>query len=165
MARNRHFRIDGLEEWQRGLIQASSGSKLNRTKERILRTTGLRLQEYLDDLTPARTGRLKQSMTVGNPDNVFEIVVGNTSYVVTGTNVEYAPYVNDGFTQEAGRFVPGEWRSGTFHYIPNHHTGMLLKGAVIPGARMFEKAMDYIEDDMQQIIDFEFRRLFQDLFR
>ncbi|MED3571959.1 HK97 gp10 family phage protein [Cytobacillus praedii] len=163
MANNRYFTIDGLDDWQRGLM-AMNGAALDRTKDRILRTTALRLQEYLDDLTPARTGRLRGSMNVGQPGNVFEIEVGNRSYVFVGTNVEYAQYVNDGFEQEKGRFVPGEWRSGTFHYIPWHHTGMVLTGKVIPGARMFEKSMDYVEDDMERIIEFEFRRLYRELF-
>jgi hypothetical protein len=163
MGRNRYFNIEGLDEWQRGLMEANSEA-FDRTKDRILRTTALRLQEYLDDLTPARTGRLKGSMSMGHSNNVFEIVVGNNSYVFTGTNVEYAQYVNDGFTQEAGRFVPGEWRSGTFHYIPGHESGMVLTGQVIPGARMFEKAMDYVEGDMDRIVEFEFRRLYRELF-
>ncbi|WP_332648891.1 HK97 gp10 family phage protein [Lysinibacillus sp. 54212] len=163
MARNRRFSIDGLEEWQQGLINMN-GEAVDRMKDRILRTTALRLQEYLDDLTPARTGRLKGSMSMGHPDNVFEIVVGKRSYAVVGTNVEYAQYVNDGFTQEKGRFVPGEWRSGTFHYLPGHSKGMVLTGKVVPGARMFEKAMDYVNDDMDQIVEFEFRRLYSELF-
>lgn len=163
MARNRHFNIEGLDEWQRGLMEAE-GEAFDRTKDRILRTAGLRLQEYLDDLTPARTGRLKGSMSMGHADNVFEIAVGNNSYVFTGTNVEYAQAVNDGFTQEAGRFVPGEWRSGTFHYIPGHSKGMVLTGKVIPGARMFEKSMDYLEGDMERIVEFEFRRMYRELF-
>lgn len=157
--------IDQLEDWQRGLMQMADSAALDRTKDRILRTTGLRLQEYLDDLTPVAPGggRLKQSMTSSGADNIFDISVGTNSYVFTGTNLEYAPYVNDGFTQQAGRFVPGEWRGDTFHYMPGHDGGMVLTGKVIPGARMFEKSMDYIEEDMPTIIEFEFRRLYQDL--
>jgi hypothetical protein len=161
--RGRGITIEGLEEWQRGLVEMG-GPAFDRMQDRALRTTGLRIQEYLDDLTPARAGRLKGSMSQGHPDNVFEIVVGNRSYVVVGTNVEYAQYVNDGFTQEKGRFVPGEWRSGTFHYMPGHNEGMVLTGKIIPGAKMFEKSMDYIEDDMPRILEFEFRRLYGDVF-
>lgn len=160
---SRNFEIEGLEEWQRGLAKMN-GESFDRMKDRVLRTTGLRIQEYLDDLTPARTGRLKGSMSMGHPDNVFQVVVGNQSYVVTGTNVEYAQHVNDGFQQEKGRFVPGEWRSGTFHYIPGHKEGMVLTGQIIAGAKMFEKSMDYVEDDMPQILEFEFRRLYSELF-
>lgn len=166
MGRRFGLTIDQLEDWQKGLVQMAKGPKLDRTKDRILRTTGLRLQEYLDDLTPVAPGggRLKQSMSSGGADNVFEISVGNNSYVFTGTNLEYAPYVNDGFEQKKGRFVPGEWRGDTFHYIPGHSGGMVLTGKVVPGARMFEKAMDSIEEDIPQILEFEFRRLYRDLF-
>lgn len=163
MARGKSFTVDSLEEWQKALLQLE-GPGLDRMKDRVLRTAGLRMQEYLDDLTPVQSGRLKQSMTIGDTDNVFEVVVGKKSYVLTGTNVEYAEAVNDGHTQRKGRFVPGEWRSGTFHYIPGHDKGMVLTGAVIEGARMFEKAMQYIEDDLQPILDFEFRRLYRELF-
>lgn len=163
--RTRGFTIDGLDEWQRALL-TMEGPGLDRMKDRVLRTTGLRLQEYLDDLTPVAPGggRLKQSMSMGGTDNVFEINVGRNSYVIVGTNVEYAEAVNDGHTQRKGRFVPGEWRGPTFHYIPGHDKGMVLTGKVIEGARMFEKAMDYIEGDMDQIIEFEFRRLYNELF-
>lgn len=155
--------IDGLEEWQQGLVRMG-GPGMERLKDRVLRTAGLRAQEYLDDLTPVQSGRLKGSMTMGGADNVFDLQVGSQSYVVVGTNVEYATYVNDGFTQEAGRFVPGFWSSGTFHYVPNYGSGMVLKGKIIPGAKMFEKTMDYLEDDVPQILEFEFRRLYNELF-
>jgi hypothetical protein len=161
----RGIHIDRLDEWQRGLLQMADEG-VERMKDRVLRTAGLRLQEYLDDLTPVAPGggRLKGSMTQGHPDNVFQLQVGQQSYVVVGTNVEYAPYVNDGFQQEKGRFVPGEWRGDTFHYIPGHGSGMVLTGKIVPGAKMFEKSMDYLEDDMDRIIEFEFRRLYAELF-
>ncbi|XJZ25953.1 HK97 gp10 family phage protein [Bacillota bacterium Lsc_1132] len=157
------LQINGLEDWQKGLLKAERGA-VDRMKDRVLRTAGLRTQEYLDNLTPVRTGRLKGSMTMGAPGNVFNINVGRNSFVFTGTAVEYATYVNDGFTQEKGRFVPGFWRNGTFHYIPGYPDGMVLTGKVVAGAHMFEKAMDYMEEDMPQILEFEFRRLYRELF-
>lgn len=165
MASGRNVEIDGLEEWQQVLVQMG-GAGFDRMKDRSLRTIGLRMQEYLDDLTPVAPGggRLKQSMSMGGAGNVFDVVVGNRSYVFTGTNVEYAEPVNDGHEQRKGRFVPGEWKSGTFHYIPGHNKGMVLTGKVIPGAFMFDKAMDYIERDIPQVLDFEFRRLYNELF-
>lgn len=165
MSRRRTFILEGVEEWQQALVEMG-GPGLDRMKDRVLRTAALRTQEYLDDLTPVSPGggRLKQSMTAGDPDNVFEIQVGDRSHVFIGTNVEYAEAVNDGFKQRKGRFVPGEWRGETFHYIPGHETGMVLTGKVIPGARMFEKALDYVEGDMDTIINFEFRRLYNELF-
>jgi hypothetical protein len=157
--------IKDLDKWQRWL-NSLEDEAVDRMKNRVLRTAAFRLQEYLDDLTPTAPGggRLKGSMSVGDKDNVFKLKVGKQSYVFVGTAVEYAQYVNDGFTQEKGRYVPGEWRGDTFHYIPGHSAGMVLTGKIIPGARMFEKAMDYIEDDIPKIVEFEFRRLYNELF-
>lgn len=153
----------GLEKWQQGLVKMG-GPGLENMKSRFLRSSGLRLNEHLDDLTPARTGRLKGSMTFGDKDNVFDLKVGKSSYVFVGTAVSYAQYVNDGYTQLAGQFVPGYWRSGTFHYDPKHKDGIVLTGKVIPGAHMFEKAMDELEADVPQLLEYEFRRLYQMLF-
>ena len=158
--------VDNLEEWQKGLLKAADGPALDRMKDRTLRSTAARIQEHLDDLTPVAPGggRLKASMTFGEPGNVFDIQVGKKSYVFVGTNVEYAQYVNDGFQQEKGRFVPGEWKGDTFHYIPGHDSGMVLKGKFVPGARMFDKAVNYVEDDIPKIVEYEFRRLYNELF-
>ncbi|GAA4711125.1 HK97 gp10 family phage protein [Brevibacillus fulvus] len=159
----RSLDVPDLKKWQRWLANLENG-EVEKAKDRILRTAAFRISEYLDDLTPRRTGDLVNSMKIGGKDNVFKLVVGQTSYVFVGTAVSYAQFVNDGFTQEAGRFVPGEWRSGTFHYIPGHNEGMVLTGKVIPGAHMFNKAMDYVAEDMPQIVEFEFRRLYRQLF-
>jgi len=157
------FTVRRLDEWQRGLMEASNGG-VNRLKDRVLRTSAMRLTEYLDDLTPARTGRLKGSMTMGDRDNIFRVEIGKKSHFFVGTAVKYAQAVNDGFTQKAGRFVPGYWSGDTFVYDPNHDGGMVLTGKVIPGAHMFEKAMDYLQDDVETIVEFEFRRLYSELF-
>jgi hypothetical protein len=41
---------------------------------------------------------------------------------------------------------------------------MVLTGKVIPGAHMFEKALDDLENDIPKLLDYEFRRLYQRLF-
>lgn len=163
MSRRRVLEVKGLEEWQKGLLKAADGPIVEKMKDRILRTAGLRTLEYLDNLTPVQTGRLKSSMTMGDQDNVFNLKIGKKSFVFVGTAVEYAAAVNYGHKQRKGRFVPGIWQNGTFHYDPNSKEGMVLTGKVIEGAHMFEKAMDYMEDDLQTIIEFEFRRLYRDL--
>jgi hypothetical protein len=162
MAR-RGIQVDGLEDWQRWL-NSLQNSEVPKTQGRIVRSVGLRALEHLDDLTPRRTGRLQNSFSFGDQDNVFQLQVGRSPFVFVGTAVPYAQYVNDGFTQRAGQFVPGFWKSGTFHYDPNADDGMVLTGKVIPGAHMFEKTMDALEDDIPKILEYEFRRLYSLLF-
>jgi len=42
---------------------------------------------------------------------------------------------------------------------------MVLTGKVIEGAHMLEKSLDYLKEDMEDIVLFEFRRLYAELFR
>lgn len=156
--------IKNLDKWEDWLKSLEQG-KVDEMKSRILRTAGLRGLEYVHDLTPRRSGRLQNSFVFGDRENVFKIKVGGkTSWVAYGTVVAYAVCVEEGSTQEAGRFVPGHWGdSGTFHYIKDYSSGMVLKGKIIPGAHMVQTSMDYLEDDLDIITEFEFRRLYADL--
>jgi hypothetical protein len=169
MGRRDGFTVDGLKEWQKALAKMG-GEGVAEMKSRILRTAGMRTLEYLDDLTPRRGGRLKDSYSLGHKENVFRLQVGKESYVFVGTAVPYARYVNDGFTQRAGQFVPGFWKNGVFHYVPGEEAkargigGMVLTGKIIPGAHMFEKALDNLDDDMPKIVEYEFRRMYRKLF-
>lgn len=156
------FTVKDLETWQKKLIAAQQ-TGIPQMKDRILRTAGLRTLEILADNTPVKTGRLRASMSMGAADNVFEMKVGKSSYVFVGTAVEYAAAVNDGYTQKAGRFVPGYWQGDTFVYEPGSKKGMVLTGKVIPGARMFEAAQQGMGEDLPTIVEFEFRRLVQDM--
>lgn len=164
------FKIDGLEKWQRWLARMDN-QEVRVTKDRILRKSGLQTLAHLDDLTPVRSGNLRESFQFGGRENVFRMQVGTKSYVFVGTAVGYAQYVNDGFTQQAGRFVPGYWQNGVFHYVPGEEAkarnigGMVLTGKIVPGAHMFEQSMDRMREDLPEIIDFEFRRLYQLLFQ
>jgi hypothetical protein len=165
MSRNDVLYIDNLDKWENWLKGLEEGN-VDRFKDRVLRTSGLRTLEYVDDLTPRRAGPLQNSAQVGDKNNVFRVKVGKTSYVVVGTTVKYARYVEEGFQQKAGRFVPGYWSdSGTFHYQPGYPSGMVLTGKFIEGAHMYRKALDYLQDDMDQIVEFEFRRLYAELFK
>lgn len=157
-------RVDAnFKRWERWLKNLERG-EVARMNDRILRTGGLRELEYLHDLTPRRSGRLQNSMTMGGQANVFSVTVGpKTSKALVGTNVPYAEWANNGFTQKAGQFVPGEWRSGTFHYQPGFDGGMVLTGKTIEGAHMFEKSLEYLEDDMPRIMEYELRRLWREL--
>lgn len=165
MSRGQTFEIDNLDKWTEWL-EGLESRHLREFKSRVLRTAGLRTLEYVDDLTPRRTGRLQNSASVGDRDNVFEIKVGRrVTYIAVGTTVEYAEAVEEGFTQRRGRYIPGYWRGGTFHYDPAARTGMVLTGKVVEGAHMYRKALDNLTDDMDRIVEFEFRRLYGALFR
>lgn len=166
MSEGVNFDFSGLPEWQRFLKSLGDG-EINKLKDRILRTAGMRTLEYIIEGTPVRTGRLKQSHTAGDRDNIFEIAVARSnSHVRVGTAVPYAKHVNDGFTQRRGQFVPGEWRSGHFHYRPElYPKGMVLTGKTIPGTHAYEKARARMEEDMPVIMEFEIRRLFAELGR
>lgn len=164
MSKDRDFAVAGLEEWQ-GFISSLDGDRKKALVSRILRSGGLRVLEYLYDLTPVRTGRLANSFLFNSPENIFDLRIGRTvSHVRVGTAVPYAKWVNDGFQQQAGQFVPGIWSSGQFHYDPDAYPqGMVLTGKYVEGAHMLEKAMDYMEEDLAKITHFELQRLWAEL--
>lgn len=165
------FELDkGLQQWQRWLMNMQA-KEVDIAKDRILRNVGFRVLEYTQDGTPVRTTRLKSSFSVGDEDNIFQVKVGKTSYVFVGTAVGYAVPINDGFQQKKGQFVPGFWVGKTFHYYPYEGAvygpkvgGMVLTGKLIPGAHMMDKAVENVKDDLPTIFEFEFRRLYEQLF-
>lgn len=164
MSNDLEFKIANLDKWEAWLKTCEEGEVME-MNSRIVRTMGLRTLEYAQDLCPVRSGRLAGSLSFGSQDNVFELKVGKTTKLLVGTAVEYAAYVNDGFSQEnrKGKYIPGYWSSGTFHYDPNSKTGMVLTGKVIEGARYFDKAIQYLEDDIDTIAEFELKRLYAKL--
>lgn len=165
MSKKNGLEIENLDKWIEWL-NSLENHLVDGFKDRVLRSYGLQTLSYVDDLTPRRSGRLQNSASLDDKDNIFTLKVGKTSYVVVGTAVEYAAHVEYGFQQQAGRFVPGYWKaSGTFEYDPQAKTGMVLTGKVIAGAYMFTKAVDYAEEDLSEIVEFEFRRLYAELFK
>jgi hypothetical protein len=94
------------------------------------------------------------------------------SLLFVSTAVPYATGIEEGYTQKAGRFIPGYWENGVFHYVPASEAkaqgigGMVLKGKIIPGAHMMKNALDKTQsEDMGRIVEFEFRRLYAELFK
>lgn len=161
------FTVDGLDQYLVWL-KTLEGQHIERMLDRIVRTAGLRFLELAQDLTPRRSTRLAGSLSAGGIDNVFKVWVrGKVAQAIAGTAVEYARYVEEGFQQKRGQFVPGEWRSGNFHYVPYNGNsnvgGMILKGKKIDGAHMFSGALDRLEEDMPAIVLFEVKRLWEEL--
>ena len=161
------FKLD--ESYDRWLewLKTCEKSAVQDMESRIVRSAGMAGLARAKELTPRRSGRLENSLQFGTPENYFKLEVGKTTFVVYGTTVDYAAAVEEGFSQEKrkGKFIPGYWASGTFHYQPGAKTGMVLTGKVIEGAHMLEKSLDYLKDGvLEEIVEFEFRRLYAILF-
>lgn len=162
MARDFGFDTRQLESWQRQFLQLRN-RKVRDAKNKIMRKGGLRALEVIMDNTPVDIGRLRASMTFGDQDNVFLIRVTDTIAEATvGTSVYYAVFVEEGFQQVAGQFVPGEFQNlggeTIFRYIPGHDSGIVLTGKYIPGAKMFAKAVEALAEDFPEIVKDEIRR-------
>lgn len=165
---NSYFKLEGCDEWLRWL-KACQATELKRMNDRIARAVVVQGFNHAANNTQRRSGRLIQSMNQGAPESYVKIQVTSTSFVVVyGTCVPYAAAVEQGFSQAhlKGKFVPGYWSSGTFHYQPGAKTGMVLTGKVVPGQHMFEKSLEQLKDsgDLEAIILAEFRRLYAMLF-
>jgi hypothetical protein len=80
--------------------------------------------------------------------------------------LEYARYVEEGFTQRKGQFVPGYWDDEKFVYVPGHPAGMVLKGRRIPGVHYLARSEAEVESIMDELVKEELdelaRRLFPD---
>jgi len=141
-----------FDKWQKWL-RTLQKDELKKMRDRVARTLVARGYEYASVNTPIRSGELKSSMHMGSPKSSWNVNVElpNVDIIFYGTVVPYAAAVEEGYEQKKGRFVPGEWRSGTFHYIPGAKTGMVLTGKIISGTHAFEKSLDHLKDgDIQK---------------
>lgn len=57
-----------------------------KAKKAALKAIGMTAETYAKEITPVDTGRLRNSIT--------HVTEGDTAYI--GTNVEYAPYIENG---------------------------------------------------------------------
>ena len=86
------------------------------------------------------TRLLLASFERGSDGNVWEISDGGLTLEV-GTNVQYAEWVENGHSQQPGRFIPGSWDGDRFVYEPGAKTGMVLKASWVNGRHYFESAL------------------------
>ena len=117
-----------LEKW----IQALGASFLEIVEQQIIE------QKSMD------TRLLLNSFHQGAGDGVWALSDGGLTLEV-GTNVEYAKWVNDGHTQQPGRFIPGHWSGDRFTYVPGAKTGMVLKEKWVPGSHYWDRAFRIFE--------------------
>jgi hypothetical protein len=135
--------------------------------DRVARKAGFQILLGAQDRAPVRDGVLRQSLMIGNRDNIFDLVLrGTRAEVTVGTALEYARYVEEGFTQRKGQFVPGYWDDEKFVYVPGHPAGMVLKGRRIPGVHYLARSEAEVESIMDELVKEELdelaRRLFPD---
>jgi hypothetical protein len=135
--------------------------------DRVARKAGFQILRGAQDRAPVRDGVLRQSLMIGNRDNIFDLVLRGTKAEITvGTALEYARYVEEGFTQRKGQFVPGYWDDEKFVYVPGHPAGMVLKGRRIPGVHYLARSEAEVESIMDELVKEELdelaRRLFPD---
>jgi hypothetical protein len=119
MAYLQGFDTRELEKWQRDFLKLRN-QKTDAAKSRIMRKAGLRGLEVTLDNTPRDFGRLQNSMTVGDPENVFLVRVTKlNSIVLLGTSVYYAVFVKTVSSSvkvnlflESLKIIPGKQFSG-----------------------------------------------------
>ena len=66
------------------------------------------------------------------------------------TQAEYAAWVNDGHSQQPGRYIPGVWNGDRFEYDRNSPTGMVLKAPYVEGRHFVEKSIDDVEGKLSE---------------
>jgi hypothetical protein len=133
--------------------------------DRVARKAGFQILRGAQDRAPVRDGVLRQSLMIGNRDNIFDLVLrGTRAEVTVGTALEYARYVEEGFTQRKGQFVPGYWDDEKFVYVPGHPAGMVLKGRRIPGVHYLARSEAEVESIMDELVKEELNELARRLF-
>ncbi|MEK3744717.1 HK97 gp10 family phage protein [Brevibacillus sp. FSL K6-0770] len=148
-------------------LKKQSKREVEAAMDRVARKAGFQVLRGAQDRVPVRDGVLRASLMIGNPDNIFDMYLRGTKVEITvGTHLEYARYVEEGFTQRAGQFVPGYWDDEKFVYVPGYSSGMVLKGKRIPGVRYMARSEAEVESIMDALVKEELdelaRRLFPD---
>ncbi len=160
----RHIVLEGFDEWI-AWCKNCSGKGLQEMHQRIGEKIVIKGFNLTAKRTPRRTGRLMQSLNKGAPESSYEITAtANGVKASYGTCVPYAAYVEEGYTQHKGQFVPGYWSGGKFVYVKGSKTGMVLTGQTVEGRHMFEKSLDDLANgDLEAIVLQELQRLYAEL--
>ena len=163
----------GLDKFISGANSAAAA--VDSMEYNIIRQAGMAGLENVAQLIHTKTGRLADSYSVGNAENIFDIQSGGGHASVRyGSNCPYAEAHEKGDNQSnrvsksTGRkpslWVPGSGSGSNFSYNPGAKTGMKLSGRFVPGGHEFEKSMSDTEDNYKTIAKKEVERLFRALF-
>lgn len=109
------------------------------------------LTEKLEDISTDLQANIQDQLEVGHGrihGHLHDSI--QSDYVQDGLNglvrayskIEYAGWVNEGHSQEPGRFIPGEWIGNRFEYNPNAKTGMVLKESYVEGLHFMEQGLE-----------------------
>lgn len=90
--------------------------------------------------TPVIYGKLRDAWAV------LPIERQGDQYVITVINgLRYASYVEYGYRQQPGRFIPGYWDGERFIYNPDEEGGMVLKNICVGGRFMLTISIQELE--------------------
>lgn len=133
------FEVGGLDEWSN--LLNSINEEFSKQKENELRKIGLIAERKIKSFVNVDTGRLRSSINT-------KIINQNTAEI--GTNVDYAKYVNDGFTL-AKRFLPAIYLNtpaGRKYLKNGNNKGITLKPQFIQGTHFMEKGLQNAEPEI-----------------
>ena len=110
------------------------------------------LEEKLSEIAMNLTANIQNQLKPGHgviTHNMHDSIqsdfkkTGNLTAIVEAySEEEYTPWVNDGHSQQPGRFIPGEWNGNRFIYKPGAKTGMVLKKSYVKGLHFMEAGLD-----------------------
>ncbi|WP_287714507.1 HK97 gp10 family phage protein [Blautia sp.] len=168
------FEFDGgIDKFISGAQRAEG--MVTQMEEHIVKQAGMAGLQNVASNVLSKTGRLKQSLTVGGTENIFDVTAGGGHASVRyGSNCPYVVPVEEGYNQSnrvskaTGRkpslWVPGSGSGSNFSYNPGAKTGMKLSGRFVAGQHMFEKSIPDTKEDFKEITKREVERLFNALF-
>lgn len=115
------------------------GPKMPQIRRKGLDYVANDLVRILDVNSPVDEGVLHKWFIAEKSDSVYKI----------RSPAKYTPYVNDGHSQQVGRFIPGVWNGDKFNYNPKAKTGMVLKQPYVKGQKFVEKSIRQIEPKIE----------------
>ena len=99
---NTEYKFDGLDEWEKRLVQAIESQYPAEFREMVIKLAR-ELQKEVKEKTPVKTGHLKNEWHVGSIEQR-----GNEYYIEVYNNVEYVEPVEYGHRTRGGKgFVKG----------------------------------------------------------
>lgn len=174
---------------QYDLLKKQGKKEARAALERAARKAGFAILAGAQDRVPVQHGILRLSLSVGDKNNVFNLSMqGRNAEITVGSGLEYAEWVEDGYKQKAGQFVPGYWKGKRFKYDPDAYKkfldaveafqadggegdapsifdyGMILTGKKIPGVHFLARSKEEVESIQDEIIQEEIDEMLRRLF-